>query len=731
VGAGPHAHQKMRTHRAKWGGRRAAALFLLIGVIAIATALWVTRSNRRVGSPVERLNVLLITIDTLRADRIGRGLTPAIDSVAARGVSFANVRATVPLTLPSHVSLMTGTIPPVHGVRENGVVFDRTRPTIARVFREAGYATGAFVGAYVLNRRFGLDAGFDVYDDAVRREEARTERLEADRPGGEVIDTALRWLASLPHPGTQGTSGPGGTSGTQGTEGSPFFLWVHLYDPHAPYAPPPQFLQKAGGHAYDGEVAYADAQVARLLAALDARGLSASTAIAITGDHGEGLGEHGEQTHGMLVYDATLRVPLVLAAPGWTAISGVPCHYDVGPGLLRLAGLADRVPSGMSGGALMRLLGGGPAVPAECASYAETRYPRRAGWHALTTIADSRWKLIASSEQELYDLQNDPRELHDVAADHPSIVQGMSATLRKMKPQESTAAPVAPDAAERLRALGYVSGSSAIRSDSPAAPNPARTIGAWADFERALGQLQSGSPSAASVALKRLAAEHPAAPVFQSTYAQALKESGNPRAAVAIYKAAVARWPNDANLFHDMAVAAREAGDPAEAMRAEQAALALDGNSATALNGLGLLHADAGRAADAAAAFERAAAADPINASYWTNLGNARRELGTIDAADAAYRRALDLDAAHADALNGLGVTLVQRKRAAEGIPLFERALARAPDFHEARLNLGIAYQESGQREKARATYDDLLRRAPASAERQRRAAAALRRSLQ
>jgi choline-sulfatase len=702
----------MQTDRAKWGRRRAAALFLSIGVIAIATALWVTRSNRRAGSPLERLNVLLITIDTLRADRVGRGLTPAIDSVAARGVSFANVRATVPLTLPSHVSLMAGTIPPVHGVRENGVVFDRTRPTIAKLFREAGYATGAFVGAYVLNRRFGLDEGFDVYDDAVRRDEARSERLEAERPAGEVIDAALRWLASLPN------------------QGSPFFLWVHLYDPHAPYTPPPEFLQKAGGRAYDGEVAYADAQIARLLAALDARALSASTAIAITGDHGEGLGEHGEQTHGMLVYDATLRVPLVVAAPGWTAISGVPCHDDVGPGLLRFAGLADRIPSGMSGGALMRLPGGGPDTPAECTSYAETRYPRRAGWHALTTIADRRWKLISSSEQELYDLQNDPRELHDVAADHPSIVQGMSSTLRKMQPQESTPAPVATDAAERLRALGYVSGSSAIRSDSPTARNPARTISAWADFEQALGELQSGNPSAASVALRRLAAAHPAAPVFQSTYAQALKESGNPRAAVAIYKAAVARWPNEANLFHDLAVAAREAGNLAEAMRAEQAALALDGNSATALNGLGLLHADIGRAADAAAAFERAAAADPTNASYWTNLGNARRELGTIDAADAAYRRALDLDAAHADALNGLGVTLVQRKRAAEGIPLFERALASAPDFHEARLNLGIAYQESGQREKARATYDDLLRRAPASAVRERRAAADLLRQL-
>ncbi len=707
---------------------------MLVAIVAAAAAaaiVWIARSRPPAPAPETRLNVLLITIDTLRADRVGRGLTPAIDGLAARGTSFAHVRATVPLTLPSHVSLMTGTIPPVHGVRDNGVVFDRKRPTVARIFRDAGYATAAFVGAYVLNRRFGLDEGFDVYDDRVTRDAARAERLEAERPASAVMDAAIEQLTLLAAgtgPRTAASALRASAPRPEPGPRQPFFMWVHLYDPHAPYTPPAEFLRKAGGNAYDGEVAYADAQVGRLLAALDAQGLTASTAIVITGDHGEGLGEHGEQTHGMLVYDSTLRVPLIVSAPGLKAGGSSPCHHEIASGLLRAAGLGDRMPDGMTAGRLFSDPAPDPAL--DCAAYAETQYPRRAGWHALTTIADGRWKLISSSERELYDLQSDAGELRNVAAERQQTVQGMASMLSKMQPASSSTAAVAPEAAERLRALGYVSGSAAIKSDDPGAPNPASQIAKWTAFERALSTLQSGKAAEAAAMLKPLAAGNPGAPVFQSTYAQALRESGHARAAVAIYRAAVARWPGDAALFHDLAVAARDAGDPKEALRAEQAALALDGGSAMALNGLGLLHADAGRPADAAAAFERASAADPTNPSYWTNLGNARRELGNLEAADAAYRKALEIDAAHGDALNGLGVTLVQRRRAAEAVPLFTRALAVAPDFHEARLNLGIALQESGDRDRAAAVYRELLARAPASAVRERRAAADLLRQV-
>ena len=652
-----------------------------------------------------RPNVLLVTIDTLRADRLGRGLTPAIDALAARGRRYEGVRATAPLTLPSHVSLMTGTIPPVHGVRENGVVFDRKIPTIARVFKDAGYRTAAFVGAYVLSRRFGLDEGFDTYDDSVPRDAARAEMLEAERPGAAVVDAALKWLGAPPAGLRPSTS-----------DLQPFFLWIHLYDPHAPYEPPAEFRGR-GTHAYDGEVAYADAQIARVVAALEASGAIGQTIVAVTGDHGESLGEHGENTHGMLVYDGALRVPLVIAGADDPPASA-PCHQGVGPALLRSAGLAERLPAAMRG-----------ATPAGCGAYSESRYPRRAGWHALTALTDERWKLILSSEQELYDLVTDPAESRNVAAANPGVVQGMAAALAKMQPDDDRTASVAPEAAERLRALGYASGS-AITSDDPGAPNPARVIAAWTSFEQALTLLRADRAADAARALKTLTNAHPGSPVFQSTYAQALREAGDPRAAVQVYRAAVARWPNDPSLFHDLAAAAREAGDTAEAMRAEQAALALDASSPMAQNGLGLLHADAGRFTDAIAAFGKATEGDPTNPSYWTNLGNARRDSGDPAGAERAYRTALDLDPAHADALNGLGVSMVQAGRAGEAITLFERALSADTELHEARLNLGIAYQESGQPQKAAEAYREVLKKTPPRYARERNAAEQLLRSL-
>ena len=666
---------------------------LLVGVGAF---FWIR--GRREPPPSAALNILLVTIDTLRADRVGRGLTPAIDALADVGARFDNARTVAPLTLPAHVSIMTGLLPPAHGVRVNGVVFEAATPTLARVLKDAGYRTAGFVGAYVLNRRFGLSDGFDVYDDRVPRDASGSARLEAERRGGEVTDAALAWLQSVPEP---------------------FFAWIHLYDPHAPYDPPAEFLAKGGGHAYDGEVAYADAQVGRLVEALRNRRLTDRTAIAVVGDHGEGLGDHGEQTHGMLAYDSTLRVPLVLVAPGWTTrarVAGPVSIVDIPATLLRLARL--RPPEAMADWFLLSA--------ADRDVYAETEYPRSAGWQPLAAVAERQWKLILSSEPELYDVAADPAETHNRAAERTALVDGMSRRVRELSrpPAGASAAAVDPAAAERLRALGYVSGTPA--APSAGAPNPARAIGHWTAFERALGQVNAGRARDAVPALAGLVERFPASPVFQTTYGRALMESGNARRALEVYRAAVRRTTADVSLFHDMAVAARAAGEAGEAIRAEQAALALEPGNAAALNGVGLLHADAGRAKDAAAAFERATNADPSNASYWANLGNARRATNDLTGAEAAYRRALEADPSHPDAANGLGVLLVQRGSPADAVRWFELALQRAPDFHEARLNLGIAYQESGNKARAAETYRELLATAPPSATRERRAAGEL-----
>ncbi|MBA3232018.1 MAG: sulfatase-like hydrolase/transferase [Acidobacteria bacterium] len=676
--------------------KRVVLLAILAGMLL--AGWWLARRSDGTApasaGAANRPNVVLVTIDTMRADRLGRGqLTPHLDRLASAGAVFQNARTTVALTLPAHVTMMTGELPPAHGVRENGVPFAKDRPTLARVFRDAGYRTGGFVGAYVLDRRFGLDDGFEHYDDRIRRDPDAPARLEAERPGAEVLDAALAWLAGTP-------------------AASPFFLWVHLYDPHAPYEPPAEFLTQARGNAYDGEVAYADAQVGRLLAWLEGRGLLQETIVAVTGDHGEGLGEHGELTHGMLAYDSTLRVPLIIAAPGIAGrqvITMPVSHADLPGSLLALASVPG-VGDGLGRPGL-------PGLQSQAegeGSYAETEYPRTAGWHPVAALAGGRWKLVLTSEPELYDVQQDPAETRNLAAERPRVTQDMTARIHEL--QRVTAAAgvrtVSPEAAERLRALGYVGFAPAgpVPTD---APNPARVIEAWDAFEAALSLVTAGRARDALPALEGLAVRFPDGPVFQATFARALKDAGRAREAVQVYRRAVDRWPSDATLFHDLAVAARAAGDRQEALRAEQAALALNPGSPSSLNGLGLLHIEEGRPSEAAAFFERATKGDPNHPSYWTNLGNAWRELGNMEGAESAYRRALDAEPGHADAANGLGVMRVQDGRAADAVPWFERAVAASSDFHEARLNLGIAWQESGQPERARSVYRDLIARAP------------------
>ena len=685
--------------------------------------------------------MLLVTIDTWRADRLGHGSTPALDALAATAVRFTAARTAVPLTLPSHATVFTGLLPPAHGVRENGIdQLDASHPTLATLLKGAGYDTAAFVGAYVLDRRFGLARGFDTYDDQIPRDPNATERLEAERPASVVVDRALAWLnarrTSHPAPSTQ--------------HPAPFFVWIHFYDPHAPYSPPAEYRSRAAT-AYDGEIAYVDAQIARLLDELRARTQIERTVLVVAGDHGEGLGDHGEQTHGMLLYDSTLRVPLLVAAPGVAPATrdDAVSLADVAPTVLRAAGVTP--PVEMKGRDLLEVrlkadathgsdqTNGVRGVRLQPDLYSETEYPRVAGWAPLQAMTDGRWKTIrAGAASEVYDLQNDPGEQRDLAASQPNVVTAMSARIAALRAGSATLATrsITPEAEQRLRSLGYVASPTQATTD-PSAPNPAAKIGEWNAFEDALSSLNAQRPDALR-ALEALAKRNGNAMVFQVTYARALKEAGQLDRAVAAYRDAARRWPTDATLLHDLAVAARDAASKvsgpaaaklrAEAAAAEQAAIALAPSSAMAHNGLGLIAVDEDRSRDAVVAFQRATEIDSTNASYWANLGNARRALGDRAGAEQAYRRALDVDARAVDAANGLGVLLVEAKRPAEAIPWLERAAA-APDFVEARLNLGIALQDAGQTARAAETYRAILA-APPQFKREREAAAKLLASL-
>ncbi|MEO6224072.1 MAG: sulfatase, partial [Vicinamibacterales bacterium] len=378
-------------------------------------------------------NILIVTIDTLRADRLGRGFTPALDHLAAQSLSFTNTRSVAPMTGPSHSTIFTGLLPPSHGVRLNGQSLATGASTMAQRLKQAGYQTSGVVAAFVLDRRFGFGAGFDQYDDAINRDPGAVDRLQADRSASDVTDRSIAALNRL-------------------STDQPWLLWVHFYDPHAPYDPPADARARAGGDGYNGEIAYVDEQVGRVIAATGARADASRLVTLIMADHGESLGDHGEATHGMLLTDAALRVPLIIHVPGQPpATRADPASLlDVLPTVLALC---SQTPGSLPG----RVLTGPPAPEAE--AYAETTYPVVAGWSPMQSLVQDRWKLVRAERPRLFDLATDPGEMADLAASRSSVVRAMSAQLDAMGTVDSTGPPgarVSSDTVERLRALGYV-----------------------------------------------------------------------------------------------------------------------------------------------------------------------------------------------------------------------------------------------------------------------------------
>jgi tetratricopeptide (TPR) repeat protein len=427
-------------------------------------------------------------------------------------------------------------------------------------------------------------------------------------------------------------------------------------------------------------------------------------ATIVAGDHGESLGEHGEPTHGMLLFEGALRIPLIVSGPGVGAAErqDPATIVDVLPTALALTNQPHEDTAGRN------LLAPQAAVPD---SYAETEYPTVAGWTPLTSLVEDRWKLITADQPFLFDLQSDPGEQENLARVRAPVVQAMSARLAALSKTSAVGdtkpGGVSLETAERLRSLGYIAPSPAPVSGA-GGQNPASAMAAWSAFESALASINSGRTADALPALVKLTAAYPSSSIFHSTYARALAATGRKQDALNRFRAAVKQWPADATLYHELAVVARELGLADEARRAEEAALALNLSDPAAHNGKGLLLADAGRAAEAASAFEEAVKLDSTNAVYFSNLGNARRAQGDLGRALAAYQKALELSPQLPDAANGLGAVLVQQKRAGEAIRWLEQA-ARDPNFVEAQLNLGIALQESGDLERAKAQYQKVL----------------------
>ena len=640
-------------------------------------------------------DILLVTLDTTRADRLGvygyqRAKTPRLDRLAREGVLFERALAAAPITLPAHVSLMTGLYPFTHGVRDNGAFsLADTVPTLAATLHAQGYRTAAFVSAFVLDRRFGLARGFDTYDD----------RVPLERRGDRTTAAAADWLDAR-------TADP-----------APFFMWLHLYDAHDPYDPPPPFRDAFADRPYDGEIAFDDAAIGSLLDRLDRAGRLPSTIVAVVGDHGESLGDHGEDTHAVFVYESTLRVPMILAwprrLPAGRRVPALVRGIDLAPTLLDVA--AQPPLPGAQGQTLMPLIRGA-AKAAPASAYSESYFALLSmNWAPLRTIQDERWKFIDAPAPELYDLAHDASEQTNLAAREPARAAALARALDALTGgHRGTMAQrtVDSETAAKLAALGYV-GSAGPRDRGgllPTAPgderrDPKAMIGLFNQLRQANAALQAGRFGEAAAIARDTLARDPGNAFATIVLANADMEQGRYLDAIAGYSAYLERVPASADAHHRAAIAYARLGDSDRALAEEEAALRIDPRYADAHGHRGGLLAARGRLDEAIRALRTAVEILPDNVRYLVGLARVLVSARQLDEAEGQLRRALQLQPDSAEAHASYGGLLVAREQPAKAVAEFERALALQPDGDDIRLDLGAALERAGRPVEARAEY--------------------------
>jgi arylsulfatase A-like enzyme/Flp pilus assembly protein TadD len=617
-------------------------------------------------------DVLFLTIDTLRADHLrcygGTGVeTPNIDALARSGIRFTRAFTPVPITLPAHTAIFTGSFPMATGMHDfSGNKLPSGVLTLARLLHDNGYATAAFIGAAVLDSRFGLNQGFDTYYDHFdfsRLDETNLDLTE--RRGDEVVSRALAWLKEyLAQPGV-----------APATPRKPFFLWVHLYDPHFPYHPPEPYATRYRSHLYDGEIAFADAQVGRLLTFLKQQGVFDTAAIVVAGDHGEGLGEHGEKTHGFFIYNSTLHVPLLLRIPGVRprVVDDEVSLVDVMPTLLQEVKITP--PATVQGRSLLGLaLGRSQPGGASSELYAETYLPLlHFGWSRLRGVQGHGLKYIDAPQPELYDTRADPHELKNLFHDRQAAAQErheqLLTLIRRYTPRGGSAAGskelTDPALLERLRSLGYVAVSAGTftEANGKPLPDPKDRVQTYELFSEAMSDGQHGRYRES---LEKLAQAEKADPALLAIrYLQALD-------------------------FYRLK-------DYSQAIAKFRAALELDPKFALASYYLGLAQVQTGDLEGAAGSFGRALELDPTNFSAAYNLGAVELKKGHLDQALAYFQRAVAINPDYAQGQEALGEMYLYQKRNEDAIRALERAVEVAPGFGKAHYNLGRAYQAAGR----------------------------------
>ncbi|MDH7513325.1 MAG: sulfatase-like hydrolase/transferase [Clostridiales bacterium] len=679
-------------------------------------------------------NVILITVDTLRADRVGcygfpRVETPAIDSFARRGIKFDNCIAPTPLTLPSHTSLLTGTLPLFHGVRDNGgFVVPTELKTMAEVLKEHGYATAAFVGAYVLDSKWGLDQGFDYYFD--RFDLSKFEKISlatVQRPANEVMDEALKWL--------------------NGNKQRKFFAWIHLYDPHTPYEPPTPFDAKYPNHPYLGEIAFTDTQLARLWKFLEDAGLAETLFLIFASDHGESLGEHQEATHGFFIYQEAIHVPLIFVTPFERfqdlSVSQVVSLVDVMPTILEMVGLP--IPLEVQGKSLVSQFFH-PSKDDKTYAYAETFYPRfHYGWSELKSFQNRRFKLIISPDPELYDLEHDPDEMRNLVQTEQKLLTDLEKRATQFIAEASENAyeidfrKIDEETREKLAALGYVgSFTDSAKIEGKKLANPKDKIGVFNELSRAREIGMSNQAEEAVRIIKAIIAEDPDISDAHFALGNIYFKERNFKEAIASFEQALERKPDDSFCVINIANSYQMLGKPDEAERFiidylkkgfsdsqlyyllgtlnynqkkyDEAikyyseCLSLNADSAASHNGLAAIYILKEDFARAEEHLNQAMAINPELTNLNYNLAQLLEKRGEIIKAIEAYLRELDHSPQHFKASFNLSRLYRQVGKSDSEQKYLEQTIAAAPEFPLAYFYLARIYLNRGE------NYEEAIR---------------------
>lgn len=685
-----------------WPHQRSRVVWAVVACLAAAGlwAAWAYWSQ-------PRLNVILVTLDTTRADHLGcygaaEALTPQLDRLASEGVLFERVYTTAPLTLPAHASMFTGLYPPEHGLRTNGKHrLSDDVPTLAEAFLSRGYETGAFVASFVVHSKFGLNRGFQTYDDDLTGTIPTDEALHRSRDGDVVMDRALAWL--------------------KGRSQRPFFCWIHLYDPHAPYLDHrDRFGDRFVEHPYDAEIAFVDEQIGRLLQHLRDRKLEQNTLVMVIGDHGEGLEQHQERRHGQMLYNSTLHVPWIVRRPGKVPerqkITTPVSVADVYPTLIEAAKLKGA--SRISGRSQWAAVGGKEAEPRPL--YSETNEPLlESGWSSLRSLISANWKYIRTPKVELYDLAQDPAETRNLANQESEQVQSLERQLADLEAglqsREGGTLQLSSVDIKKLSGLGYIGHAGKVESlaVNPDLPDIKDMTPAYNTVEDARELLDAGKYDDAEALLKKLLADKPDVEYAEVSLGDIYLRQQKFDEAAAIYRSVLKRNPESAICYVHLGDIGEATGRFDEALQNYQLALDRQPDSAKLHYNTGRVLVLLQRDDEAIGHFQQTIELDPGYVFAHIELGSAWMRQGRLASALVEYEVALQYDAnsvfAHMNAAN----VLSQMRRGDEVLPHLEQAANIAPQDVEVQFQLGAFLAHQGQLGRARSQLERVLKLAP------------------